>query len=220
LEDEEASGRLRVGFSIPISMKRRYPGEGQKFFPSFFLPTILLAFVLGSCIFPLWALAQRTERGELSRFDRLAEEATLLNRHGQFDKVVSLLEPHKGDRKNDSALFFNELGIAYREKGRVSEAIQAYQSALSRDPENPVVMKNLGDAFFFKKEYPKAIEQYRKVLQSNPRFQKAHSSLGLAYYQIQKYREALEEFETVLQLNPQNEQAKEYREAILKKIKK
>jgi tetratricopeptide (TPR) repeat protein len=201
-------------------MKRIYSGEGQRFFPSFFLQTLLLAFALGSFLFPLAAMAQRAEREGLSRFDRLAEEAALLNKHRQFGKVITLLEPHKGDRKNDSALFFNELGIAYRAKGRFSEAIQAYQSALSHDPENPVVMKNLGDAFYFKKEYPKAIEQYQKVLQSNPRFQKAHSSLGLAYYQIQKYREALEEFEIVLKLNPKDEQAKEFREDILKKIKR
>jgi tetratricopeptide (TPR) repeat protein len=201
-------------------MKKKYPGEGQRFFPSFFLQALLLALALGSYFFPLTARAQGTEREGLSRFDRLAEEATLLNKHGQFDKVITLLEPHKADRKNDSALFFNELGLAYRQKGKLSEAIRAYQSALSRDPENPVIMKNLGDAFYFNKEYPKAAEQYQKALRSNPRFQQAHSTLGLAYYQLQRYSEALEEFEIVLKLNPKDEQAKEFREEILKKIRK
>jgi tetratricopeptide (TPR) repeat protein len=149
----------------------------------------------------------------------LAEEATFLNRRGQYDGVITQLEPYKGDKKNDSALFFNELGIAYRHKGRLSDAIQAYQAALSRDPENPVVMKNLGDAFFLNKEYPRAIEQFQKALLSNPRFQQAHSSLGLAYYQTQKYQEALEEFEIVLRLNPKDEQAQKIREIIIKKIK-
>jgi len=201
-------------------MKKKYPGEGQRFFPSFFVQTLLLALALGFSLFPLTAAAQRTEKEGLSRFDRLAGEATLLNKHGQFDKVIALLEPHKGDRKNDSALFFNELGLAYRQKGKLSEAIGAYQSALSRDPENPVVMKNLGDAFYFNKEYPKAVEQYQKALRSNPRFQQAHSALGLAYYQLQRYSEALEEFEIVLKLNPKDEQAKEFRKEILKKIKR
>jgi tetratricopeptide (TPR) repeat protein len=201
-------------------MKRKYPGEGQRFFPSFFLQTLLLALALCSCFFPFIAAAQRTEREGPSSFDKLAAEATLLNKHGQFDEVITLLEPHKADRKNDSALFFNELGLAYRQKGKLSEAIGAYQSALSRDPENPVVTKNLGDAFYFNKEYPKAIEQYQKVLRSNPRFQQVHSSLGLAYYQLQRYSEALEEFEIVLKLNPKDEQAKEFRKEILKKIKR
>jgi tetratricopeptide (TPR) repeat protein len=200
-------------------MKEISSGEGQRFFPYFFPQNLLLALALGLCFFPPTAVAQRAERERLSHFDRLAEEATLLNQHGQFDKVITLLEPQKGDRKNDSALFFNELAIAYRQKGKFSEAIQAYRSALSRDPENPVIMKNLGDAFYLKKEYPQAVKQYQKVLRSNPRFQQAHSSLGLAYYELKRYKEALEEFEIVLKLNPKDGQAKEFREAILKKIK-
>ncbi len=202
-------------------MKRIPPGEGQKFFPSFF--PIFLSFFLvliAGFFFPAQqAVAQRAEKEGLSRFDRLAQEATLLNQRGQPEKVITLLEPHQGDKKNDSALFFNELGIAYRRQGKISQAIQAYQSALARDPENPVVMKNLGDAFYLNQEYSQGIELFQKILQANPRFQQAHSSLGLAYYQLQRYQESLEEFEIVLQLNPQDEQAKKFREAILKKIK-
>jgi len=163
--------------------------------------------------------AQQTGKGELSAFDRLAEEATLLNKRGQADKVIALLEPHKKDKKNDSALFFNELGVAYRQKDNFREAIVAYQEALKRDPENPVIKKNLGDAFFFNKELPKAITQYQNALESNPRFYQAHFSLGMAFYQQGKHREALEEFEAVLKLNPQNEQAKKLRDDIRSKLK-
>jgi len=200
-------------------MKGIRSGEGQRSFPSFFLYILFFALPLGLYLFPPPATAQRAEKDGLSQFDRLAEEATLLNQRGQSERVITLLEPYKTDKKNDSALFFNELGVAYRRTGRLSEAIQAYQSALSRDPENPVIMKNLGDALYLKKEYPQALEQYQKALQSNPRFQQAHSSLGLAYYQMQKYKEALEEFEVVLKLDPKDEQAQKFREAILKKMK-
>jgi len=202
-------------------MKGTSPGEGQRFFPYFFKiwPIFLLAFVLAYPLLPGKVGAQKAEGVGVSRYDRLAEEATLLNKRGLYDQTLSLLEPHREDKKNDSALFFNELGIAYRQKGKLSEAIQAYQQAFSRDPENPVVMKNLGDALYFNKEYVKAIEQYQKALRSNPRFQQAHSSLGLAYYQLQRYKEALEEFEIVLQLDPKDEQAKKFREAILKKLR-
>src|SRR5512137_2444915 len=105
-------------------------GEGLGFFPYFFRKRILLALFLCCCLFPLDLAAQKMEKEELSRFDRLAEEATLLNKHGQYDQVLSLLEPLKGDKKNDSALFFNELGIAYRHRGKLAEAIQAYRQSL------------------------------------------------------------------------------------------
>jgi tetratricopeptide (TPR) repeat protein len=197
-------------------MHRNSLGEGQKFFPYFYL---FFSYLLFGFLLPGLAQAQGTAGGKLSPFDRLAEEATLLNKRGQADQVISLLEPSRNDKKNDSALFFNELGVAYRQKGRFADAVDAYRAALARDPENPVIMKNLGDAHLLKKEYPSAVEQYEKALQSNPRFHQAHASLGIAYYQMEKYPQALEEFEIVLKLDPQNEQAKKYKEAILKKKK-
>jgi tetratricopeptide (TPR) repeat protein len=201
--------------SIPITMHRKSLGEGQRFFPYFYF--FLFSFLLFGFLLSGAAKAQGTGGEKLSPFDRLAEEATLLNKRGQADQVISLLEPSRNDKKNDSALFFNELGVAYRQKGKLSEAVGAYRAALARDPENPVIMKNLGDAHLLKKEYPPAVEQYEKALQSNPRFHQAHASLGIAYYQMEKYSQALEEFEIVLNLDPQNEQAKKYKEAILKK---
>jgi Flp pilus assembly protein TadD len=200
-------------------MKVISPGEGQRFFPSFFHLHLLLALALLCLFFPFEAAAQRPGREKLSRYDRLAEEATLLNRRGQYDGVITRLEPYKGDKKNDSALFFNELGIAYRQKGRLSESIAAYREALARDPENPVIMNNLGYAFFLNKEHPKAIEQFQKVLRLNPHFKEAHSNLGLAYYQLQEYRKALEELEIVLKLDPQHKGAKKLRDEILKRLK-
>jgi len=195
------------------------PGEERRFFPALFLWILIFALALGPYLFPLPATAQRIEKDRLSQFDRLAEEATLLNQRGQFEKVITLLEPHKADQKNDSALFFNELGVAYRRAGKLSEAIQAFQSALSRDTENPVIMNNLGHAFYLKKEYPQAVQQYQKALRSNPRFPQAHSGLGLVYYQMQKYPEALDEFEIFLKLNPNDEEAQKFRETIRKKMK-
>ena len=139
-------------------MKKIYPGEEQRFFPSFFLQALLLALALGSYFFPLTATAQRTEREGLSRFDRLAEEATLLNKHGQFDKVITLLEPHKADRKNDSTLFFNELGLAYRQKGKLSEAIRAYQTGIACNPRMGIIYYNLAVAYHAKGQLPEAAE--------------------------------------------------------------
>jgi len=165
------------------------------------------------------AFGQKAGREELSRFDRLGEEATLLNKRGQYDQTITLLEPLKGDPKNDSALFFNELGVAYRNKKNLPQAIQSYQAALSRDPENPVIAKNLGDALVLHGDTGRAIEIYQKALRTNPRFQQAHYSLGVAYYQQQKFKEALEEFEIAAQQNPKDLQAAKFRDETRKKLK-
>jgi len=199
-------------------MRETLTGERRQSFP-FFSPFLIPAILLLSVgIFLPSSAAQTSAKNSLSSFDRLAEEATLLNKRGKFEEVISLLEPHKTDRKNDSALFFNELGVAYRNKSKIDESIQAYRKALSLDPENPVVMKNLADTFYLKKEYSQAVEMCQKALKANPRFHQARSTLGMAYYQLEKYPEALEEFETVLKLDPQNKQAENFREASRKKL--
>lgn len=203
---------------IPIFMRAIPTGEGQRSFPSFFHSLLPFILVLGICLFPLESTAQKSEKDELSRFDRLAEEATLLNKRGQADQVIALLEPHKRDKKNDSALFFNELGIAYRNKGKLSEAIEAYREAHARDPENPVILVNLGFVYYLKKEYPQAAEQYEKAINLAPRFKEAHANLALVYSQIKKPDEALKEIEFALKLDPNYEQAKKIREEIRKKL--
>ncbi len=203
-------------------MQKITKGERRKSFPSFLSIFLVLLFTLafGNPLFPFSRGVRLAEGKELSRFDRLAEEATQLNKRGNYSEVIRLLAPHKGDPGNDSALFFNELGIAYRHQQQLPEAASAYRESLKRDPENPVVMKNLGDVLCFQKNYTQAIELYQRVLQSNPYFEQVHYGLGLAYYRLEKYRESLEEFEKVLNLNPQDESARNFREAILKKLEK
>jgi Flp pilus assembly protein TadD len=193
-------------------------GGGRRFLPSFFYFLYILTSVSWIGLFPLQTAAQKSEKEDLSPFDRLAEEATQLNRRARFDEVISLLEPHRSDKRNDSALFFNELGIAYRNRGKLTEAVQAYREAHARDPQNPVILNNLGYALYLKKEYLLAIEQFEKVIQTSPRFKEAHSNLALAYYQLQKYDEALKEIDILLKLDPGHENAKKFRENIRKKM--
>ena len=198
------------------------PGEGSRSFPSFFPLILLLILGLGSALFPPESAGQKPEGEGLSRFDRLAEEATRLNKREKYDEVISLLEPHKADKKNDSTLFFNELGIAYRNKGRLNEAIQAYEQAYARESQNPevspVILNNLGYTYSLKKDYPKAIEQFEKAITLAPRFKEAHSNLSLIYYELQKYEDALKEIEVVLKLDPNHEAAKKFRDRIRKKM--
>jgi tetratricopeptide (TPR) repeat protein len=193
-------------------------GEGQKSFPYFFLSVLLLSLVLDICLAPVPSPAQKSEKDELSPFDRLAEEATLLNKRGQYDRVISLLEPQSKDPKNDSALFYNELGMAYSQRGKLKEAIQACREAQIRDPENPVVINNLGYIYYLNKEYSRAVEQYEKAIRLAPRFKEVYSNLSLAYFHMQKYEEALQEIELALKLDPNYDAAKKFRETILKKL--
>lgn len=197
-------------------MKEKPSGEGRKSFPFFISGGILLLLL---ALFPPSAQAQRAQEETLTRYDQLAAEAALLNKRGQFDRVLSLLQPHQNDPQNESSLFFNELGIAYRYSGKLPQAAQAYQRALDRDPQNPAIRNNLGYVFYLQKNFPRAVEQYQKALASNPRFKEAHANLALALYQQERYEEALGEIEVVLKLDPHYRGAREFREKILDKLK-
>jgi tetratricopeptide (TPR) repeat protein len=192
-------------------------------FPSFFHSILPFILVLGICLSPLESAAQKSGKDELSRFDRLAEEATLLNKRGQYGQVASLLEPYKRDKKNDSALFFNELGIAYRNLGKLPEAVQAYQEAEVRARQNPdilpPILNNLGYVYYLRKEYSQAIAAYEKAVELAPRFKEAHSNLALVFYQMKKYEDALQEIDYVLRLDPNHEAAKKFKEEIQRKLK-
>ncbi len=199
-------------------MTNKPVGEGVCSFPSFFILLFLTVLISGIAFFPLKSAAQKSD-AELSRYDRLAEEATLLNKRGQYSQVASLLEPFKKDKKNDSALFFNELGIAYRNLGKLTEAVQAYQEAGVRDPQNPVILNNLGYVYYLKKEYSQAIVNYEKAVQLAPRFKEVHSNLALVFYDMKKYEDALQEIENALRLDPKYEAARKFKEEIQKKLK-
>lgn len=197
-------------------MKEKPSGEGRKSFP-FFICIGILFFLPALCLQS--AKAQRAGEEKLTRYDQLAAEATLLNKRRQFDQVLSLLKPYQNDRQNGSSLFFNELGIAYRELGKLPQAAQAYRQALDRDPQNPVIAYNLGYVFYLQKDYPRAVEQYQKALESNPRFKEAHANLALVFYAQQRYQEALGEIEIFLKLDPHYHAAQKFREKILNKLK-
>jgi Flp pilus assembly protein TadD len=57
----------------------------------------------------------------------------------------------------DSAAAYNNLAVAYEQKGRMNEAEAAYQKALELDPDNEYIEANLNN-------FKKNLEQMQKVL--------------------------------------------------------
>ena len=75
------------------------------------------------------------------------------------DKVIALLEPHKDNKDNDSVLFYNSLGLAYKSKGRFEDAIAAYKNALElvASVHVPSIQYNLGIAYYYNSELPESL---------------------------------------------------------------
>ncbi|MHC4322281.1 MAG: tetratricopeptide repeat protein [Planctomycetota bacterium] len=78
------------------------------------------------------------------------------------DEVIALLEPHKDNKNNNSVLFYSSLGLAYKSKGRLEDAIAAYKRALELVPNvpAPAIQYNLGIAYYYSNELPESFKHF------------------------------------------------------------
>ena len=91
-----------------------------------------------------------------------------LNPNDYPDEVITLLEPHKDDENNKSVLFYSSLGLAYKSKGRLKDAIAAYKRALELVPNAPAIQYNLGIAYFYNNELSKSFKYFLKNSEQRP----------------------------------------------------
>ncbi|MBI2340744.1 MAG: tetratricopeptide repeat protein [Deltaproteobacteria bacterium] len=123
-------------------------------------------------------------------------------RNGVWRDPVTLWEDvvQKAPRK---ARGRQNLGIAYRDQGRVDEAIAEYQTALRLHPEYPaMIYDNLGVAYKMKGAVSEAMRAYQTALRLNPNDAGVHSNLGVAYQDEGRMEEAIAEYRTALRLKP------------------
>jgi Flp pilus assembly protein TadD len=89
--------------------------------------------------------------------------------NNQAAEAVKILESLVIDSP-DYALAHNDLGVLYQQAGKVEQALQQHQQAVSIDPANPVLKKNLADLLFIGfGQHEKALEIYVELLTKTPK---------------------------------------------------
>ena len=107
------------------------------------------------------------------------------------------------------------LGNALMDSGRFGEAIDAYQNALKRDPNNVNVRVDRGTCYRRVGKPGAAAEEFRKGIEINPNHPNAHRNLGVVLaFDLGKREEAIQEFETYLRLMPNAPDAGQIRQVI------
>ncbi len=98
-----------------------------------------------------------TEVGPVD-YEALGLRSVELNPNDYPDEVLTLLEPHKDNENNNSVLFYSSLGLAYKSKGRLNDAIAAYRRALelTANVPAPSIQYNLGIAYYYNRELHKS----------------------------------------------------------------
>ncbi|MCH8085665.1 MAG: tetratricopeptide repeat protein, partial [Thaumarchaeota archaeon] len=112
----------------------------------------------------------------------------------------------KLDQKNDSqpqnSYDWNELGRKLHNQERYSEAIDAYEKAISIDPNYKWAWYNKGIVLNNLEKYENAIVVLNQVLRIDPNYEGAYFEKGLALGELGRHEEAIPVYLKELQLNP------------------
>ncbi|MFZ2198033.1 MAG: tetratricopeptide repeat protein [Thermodesulfovibrionales bacterium] len=101
-----------------------------------------------------------------------------------------------------SSRAYNNLGLAYNEKGLRERAIGMYLRSISANPRFSLAYSNLGVAYAGIGQTDAAIESFTKALALNPKNVVAYANLARAYGETGHLEKAAENYNKVISLSP------------------
>ncbi len=133
--------------------------------------------------------------------------AYALNDRGSAKRQVGDLEGAVSDyleaiRVEQNAIFYNNLGSAYRKMKIYDEAIDAYETSVSLKPDYHIAYNNMGSTKYEIADYKGAIEAYNKAISIKADYASAYNNLGTVLYVIEDYKGSLEALNKAISLDP------------------
>jgi tetratricopeptide (TPR) repeat protein len=175
---------------------------------------VLLVVVLSVVLFRLWENKREGEASEkLNLAVEAVETAASPSQEGASAKYEGALEKLDELTKAFPKTYAGRLALLYKgsvllKMGRFDEAIQAFQSFLSKMGKEKtyslLALDGLGFAYEGKKEYEKAIESYKQIIATDEKFDggEAYLKMGRCYEKLGKNKEAVEDYESFLKASP------------------
>ena len=94
------------------------------------------------------------------------------------------------------------LGLAYKESGRVDDAVHEYGEAICLAPDWAEARSNLGLTYFEQGRIDDSIRELGEAIRLAPGLAGAHSNLGLAFFARGQVDEAMREYREAVRLAP------------------
>ncbi len=102
---------------------------------------------------------------------------------------------------HESYTVHNNLGVAYKKKGMLDEAIKEYRKTIELNPSFVRAINNIGYIYYERKQYDLAIEEYKKAVSIDPEFAEGYLNMGLVYYDLKMYDDAIEAYNKAIDVN-------------------
>jgi Flp pilus assembly protein TadD len=97
---------------------------------------------------------------------------------------------------------YNNLGLAYNEKGLQEKAIEMYRRSIALNPKFSLAYSNLGVAYAGVGRTSMAIENFEKAVALNPKNVTAYANLARAYGESGQLDKAVENYSRAIALKP------------------
>ncbi len=107
-----------------------------------------------------------------------------------------------GPARKNHAAFYNNRGVAYKEKGELDRAIKDFDKAIELNPEFAEAFNNLGNVYDAKGDFDKAIVYFNTAIKFKSDFVDAYVNRGVAYGKRAEFNKAITDFNTAINLEP------------------
>ena len=104
------------------------------------------------------------------------------------------------------------------ETGMHKEALAVLRIAIRQDPNNTIAWYNQGVTVYALGNFRDAVNAFGQAADIDPDFTDAWFNKGMALAHLDKNIEALRAFERVLQIDPRDQEARNQRDRVLKKL--
>jgi tetratricopeptide (TPR) repeat protein len=96
----------------------------------------------------------------------------------------------------------NNLGVAYKRRGKIDEAIEQYQMAIDHDPDFAEAHSNLGSAYYTLGRTEDAMREFRIAAKDSGSNAYFYHHLGVIQFQLKQYKDAIAQFRRALSREP------------------
>src|SRR3990172_1166814 len=130
-----------------------------------------------------------------------------IEEHRWDDAIKEFQATLNSPRFSASQYAYNNMWLAYLEKGQYDKAVEGFLLALRLDTEFYEAHNNLGKAYYMMGKNEEAIREFRDAIRILPGYSQAQLNLGMALVKKGDREGATKSFRRVLELSPDTELA-------------